>query len=317
MQQLQLLTYTDHELSMMTLDELISLMERDEDRVPRNVIDECARRGDAMLDALQAIVTDDQCWDPSAPPGKWRLLVHAVMILGLIPSDGAGALLVTYMEKMSREDDYHLQDMFAGTWPLLFANKSESAEPAIRGLVQDRTLDCYMRENAVQVLLAFAARRDPESLDAELDRLASLAADKSESLRVRVAFGDVLCNFPRVRHRSLLESLTDVDAEVERFDLDEIEDIYVHPEDAPEWEWLPDPWRFYSAEARAARQEDWQDEDDLDFDDESDFLLHDEVETYVRATPKVGRNDPCPCGSGKKYKKCCLGKDADDSSIEI
>jgi len=24
---------------------------------------------------------------------------------------------------------------------------------------------------------------------------------------------------------------------------------------------------------------------------------------------KVGRNDPCPCGSGKKHKKCCLGKD--------
>lgn len=24
-----------------------------------------------------------------------------------------------------------------------------------------------------------------------------------------------------------------------------------------------------------------------------------------RATPKVGRNDPCSCGSGKKYKKCC------------
>ncbi len=24
--------------------------------------------------------------------------------------------------------------------------------------------------------------------------------------------------------------------------------------------------------------------------------------------PKIGRNAPCPCGSGKKYKKCCLGK---------
>jgi uncharacterized protein len=24
-----------------------------------------------------------------------------------------------------------------------------------------------------------------------------------------------------------------------------------------------------------------------------------------RASPKVGRNDPCPCGSGKKFKKCC------------
>ncbi|MGC8867879.1 MAG: SEC-C metal-binding domain-containing protein [Elusimicrobiales bacterium] len=29
------------------------------------------------------------------------------------------------------------------------------------------------------------------------------------------------------------------------------------------------------------------------------------VETYRRENPKVGRNDPCPCGSGKKYKKCC------------
>jgi preprotein translocase subunit SecA len=25
---------------------------------------------------------------------------------------------------------------------------------------------------------------------------------------------------------------------------------------------------------------------------------------FVRALPKVGRNDPCPCGSGKKYKHC-------------
>ena len=29
------------------------------------------------------------------------------------------------------------------------------------------------------------------------------------------------------------------------------------------------------------------------------------VKTVVHNTPKVGRNDPCPCGSGKKYKKCC------------
>jgi len=29
------------------------------------------------------------------------------------------------------------------------------------------------------------------------------------------------------------------------------------------------------------------------------------VTTYQRTSQKVGRNDPCPCGSGKKYKKCC------------
>ncbi|MBK5101444.1 MAG: SEC-C domain-containing protein [Desulfobacteraceae bacterium] len=26
------------------------------------------------------------------------------------------------------------------------------------------------------------------------------------------------------------------------------------------------------------------------------------------SSPKIGRNEPCPCGSGLKYKKCCLNK---------
>jgi SEC-C motif-containing protein len=30
-----------------------------------------------------------------------------------------------------------------------------------------------------------------------------------------------------------------------------------------------------------------------------------ETETVRHESPKVGRNDPCPCGSGKKFKKCC------------
>jgi preprotein translocase subunit SecA len=41
----------------------------------------------------------------------------------------------------------------------------------------------------------------------------------------------------------------------------------------------------------------------------------DKQETVRRDKPKVGRNDPCPCGSGKKYKKC-HGKDEADSASE-
>lgn len=33
--------------------------------------------------------------------------------------------------------------------------------------------------------------------------------------------------------------------------------------------------------------------------------------TVRRAVPRIGRNDPCPCGSGKKYKKCCINRDQD------
>ena len=37
-------------------------------------------------------------------------------------------------------------------------------------------------------------------------------------------------------------------------------------------------------------------------------VVHSGKTTYYRDGRKVGRNDLCPCGSGKKYKQCC-GKD--------
>jgi SEC-C motif-containing protein len=38
---------------------------------------------------------------------------------------------------------------------------------------------------------------------------------------------------------------------------------------------------------------------------EGEGHVHAKRETVTRQEPKVGRNDPCICGSGKKYKKCC------------
>jgi SEC-C motif-containing protein len=32
---------------------------------------------------------------------------------------------------------------------------------------------------------------------------------------------------------------------------------------------------------------------------------HQKPETFIRSSAKVGRNDPCSCGSGKKFKRCC------------
>lgn len=51
-----------------------------------------------------------------------------------------------------------------------------------------------------------------------------------------------------------------------------------------------------------------EDMDDMDISEDvpEAVLWEDEKgQPYVREQPKIGRNDPCPCGSGKKYKKCC------------
>ena len=52
----------------------------------------------------------------------------------------------------------------------------------------------------------------------------------------------------------------------------------------------------------------WKHTIELDADQPEDIadleiLLH--PPKTVVAEQKIGRNDPCPCGSGKKYKKCC------------
>ncbi|WP_198416690.1 DUF1186 domain-containing protein [Marinilabilia rubra] len=41
-------------------------------------------------------------------------------------------------------------------------------------------------------------------------------------------------------------------------------------------------------------------------EDPEDFFVPEDIVEPTRKDPKIGRNDLCPCGSGKKYKKCCL-----------
>jgi len=69
---------------------------------------------------------------------------------------------------------------------------------------------------------------------------------------------------------------------------------------------------FRDENAEADGLED-DDIDDEDFPDDAICLPPEEPAAYIPspkpmpyiAPPSVGRNDPCPCGSGKKYKKCC------------
>ncbi len=76
-----------------------------------------------------------------------------------------------------------------------------------------------------------------------------------------------------------------------------------------------DAWQEDSKNDQEFRRR-WYQEHPLAGDDSEERSEDDEFEegpapppaTIVRTEPRVGRNDPCPCGSGKKYKKCCYSK---------
>ena len=56
--------------------------------------------------------------------------------------------------------------------------------------------------------------------------------------------------------------------------------------------------------------EEAEDEEDFEDEDEEDLPA---FKPFIRQQERVGRNDPCPCGSGKKFKKCCYGRSADEA----
>lgn len=300
--------YADEQLASLDSVALLELMIHDEDRVPRNVIDECARRGDGMVELLNDLLSDADNWNGEATLGEWWRLLHAVMILGLMPSARAGLLLIDFMQSMSRAEDDGLQDWLSGYWPALFQNKPETVFSPLRDLCEDRSLDWYIRVNATDAVIAAAQYRSESALEHALDWLASISADEQEDWDLRLCCGNTLLNFPRARHRALLDDLAAQQSGWGlHFSADEVQKAYREIKDQPEWERFKNPWQFYDAEAIEHRRQRWEQEILADQEKEDNWIGADDAwASYIREIPKVGRNDPCPCGSGKKYKKCCL-----------
>jgi SEC-C motif len=79
-------------------------------------------------------------------------------------------------------------------------------------------------------------------------------------------------------------------------------------------------WEGRCREASPYPDQSWsgrgEDADGDVFDGEAEFDDSDPTAPHVNPFRDVGRNDPCPCGSGKKYKKCCLDSQALHASDE-
>jgi HEAT repeat protein len=90
--------------------------------------------------------------------------------------------------------------------------------------------------------------------------------------------------------------------ELPPLDSPEDDEEYLDDEDYPDDE-------DYLDDEEYPGEEDWDDEDNRDEDEGFGHTPYpgpyEPMEPYRRPTPKIGRNEPCPCGSGRKYKKCC------------
>jgi hypothetical protein len=304
----ELPTYSDEELLALSDAELIQLMIRDEDRVPRNVIAECVKRGDVLVPILLAAVkpySEDQSL------GDWWYPIHCGNILGCMSSELAGKGLFELARVTAGQDAAAKQlSLTAALFPLLI-NKPFSLTDDIKTVAKDQHTSYEMRKSAISAVVARCEAHSEVELNHTLNWLLDIAQTEGDDLDVRFHAANLLLHFHRPEFRQALEDLVDT-----VIGWEDIEHGY--DELCSERPWLDDeidPWQFYDPIEIELRQKRWAQKDARSaWRDRSELrnaslfdVPYEPVETYVRETPKLGRNDPCHCGSGKKYKKCCLG----------
>ncbi|MGD8341715.1 MAG: SEC-C metal-binding domain-containing protein [Gammaproteobacteria bacterium] len=300
--------YSQEELAACDEPSLMAIVCADGDCLPREVIDECARRGDAIVPQLRQHLEDDANWRAGVDDEHWWALLHAILILGLIPGQTAAEALLIGFRRANFDDKGNLSDWLSSAWPALCRNKTAFTTDPLMQIAENSTAPWYPRSQAISCVLAEAEETSAEALESAIDWLAAMCANPREDPEFRVIAGHDLLDCPRERHRGVLEELVKLQRPGSlmemAYTLDDIEHSFVSGEE-PEWHRFDDPWQFYDPLQIIGRQERWRREDER-LQDAFDDEYPDDSEPFVRSHRKIGRNEPCPCGSGLKYKKCCM-----------
>ena len=301
--------YSEDALASMDEQALFALVTGNADRLPLEVVHECASRAETMVPLLSQHLENDSNWGNEVSDGDWWGLLHAVFILGLIPGEASARALLEGFRRITFDSNNNLTDWLSSYWPALCRNKTAYTTDTMRQIAEDNQLDWHPRSHAVQCVVADAGDRGPAQLEDAINWLASLCVDESQDPEFRVMAGHTLLDHPRERHRHVMEQLVelqDPDSLLgNSYNRDDIGHSFSR-DGKPEWIRFDNPWRFYNPVEIQHRQQRWLREDREQEQKRFDQDNWRPVKTYVREQPKIGRNDPCPCGSGKKYKKCCM-----------
>lgn len=183
---------------------------------------------------------------------------------------------------------------------------------ALAAIVSDTQVDASVRSAVIRAMLILRAERqlEEEALVAYLENLFDTYPRNPEDIFWSFLIGDVV----QLRAASLRGRIDQTfdDGLIDGFFIDRgsVDKTYsgeyrlrehssqVDVMSLANWVWFQEKRQY------TPRQQQPLDIGNISAKPQS-FLPLPPVETVKREAPKVGRNDPCPCGSGKKYKKCC------------
>jgi tetratricopeptide (TPR) repeat protein len=260
------------------------------------------KRGDVNAAARQllSMVLDETYYDyteeddetETGDPRSWTRL-HALCTFQLL-GDAARIGIEPLLSLLDDDDDY-VNEASA----FYYAAMGEPAIEPLAKALTDSDEDTYYRAGAGGAL-AEMGEQHPELRDRIVSILEqALILEQEDKTTVALLISNLLDLDARESLPIIQQAFAEERVDLSVLQMPEVEEHFELPVVTPYIDWTKLP-EF--ADEMGEDYEDWSEEaPPLAPDDEEPR----EIQTPFVAEAKVGRNDPCPCGSGKKYKKCC------------
>ena len=254
------------------------------------------------IDQLMDMALDpDLNWADSNSLEVWAP-VHAWRALGQLKAGAAVKPLLGLLDDLGLDNDWAHEEL-----PEVLAMIGEPALEQVTQYLQDRSKDLYARAAMAKCLMSIA-KRIPEQRDSCIATILGLLRAKNP--RFRTLNGFLIADLLNMHRDGIIDLNDHADVIGQAFKAEAVDYTVVG-----DWEDVQIELGRLDKRVTPARNYFAEEYFGIDPAESGgytgDRLLRQALEPRSKTVvkpPKIGRNDPCPCGSGKKYKKCCLLK---------
>lgn len=263
-----------------------------------------------VLPLLVELVKERKYW-VSSNENEWWAPITSIHLLSLTKDKRALDALIYVLYNYSEEMNDWLDSMGS-----LLSNFGISAFDSLASAVLDRTLDQWARNAAARAMMGVADKSGDESLR---KRSIDCLKEAIKNERHRETRSWLVSEFSEMRDKESLpfiKSLFDagmIDDTVTSYE--EVKDVYAGRYESQSYleHDTKDPMDYF----RERENNKPNFEPSIESEEEGEEQMYDftssDIPSLTTHGKKLGRNDPCYCGSGKKYKKCCMKKDQTES----
>ena len=289
---------------MLTLEQIIAKLNTDNDSVfPREALEDAVLQQSAITPSLLSII-DEISNNPQFIEDT-PAFMYALYLLAQFREKRAYPIIVRYFGQLGLEDEAldPTGDLVTEDLNRILASVFNGDLGLIKQLIEDQDVNEYVRSAALGSLVVLYNNEQISRGDlvSYLQMLLDHCLEQEED---PFFVASVVCNCCDIHPKEFYDQL------VACFDQDLVDEFVISKD------YLDSYLEIDKDTALARLKENRQCRLINDVITEMEWwacfhpkanVKQDPVPGFEYANPsKVGRNDPCPCGSGKKYKKCCL-----------